>query len=133
MGLLGFTVDFGIAAALINGLNIHTPTANALSAECAIIFNFSMNNFWSFKHKQIAPGVFTYLRKLIKFNIVSSGSVVIQWSGLTVLIALFGEQSHKIFGTISLGSWVFYKIFLIACIIIPYSYFMYNRFIWKKS
>lgn len=132
VGLMGFAVDFGLAALLINTTHLSTPTANAMSAECAIIFNFFMNNFWSFKHKKIDPGIMTYLRKILKFNLVSSGSIVIQWAGLVALIALFGEQSHPITESISLGSWVFYKIFLIGCIIIPYSYFMYNRFIWKK-
>ncbi len=132
VGMLGFMVDFGIAAFLINTTHLSTPTSNALSAECAIIFNFFMNNFWSFKHKQVASNTLSYIRKIIKFNIVSSGSIVIQWVGLVVLINLFGERPHTLFGSITVGSWVLFKIFLIACIIIPYSYFMYNRFIWKK-
>ena len=132
VGALGFVVDFGIAAFLINTTHINTPTANAASAECAIIFNFFMNNYWSFKHKKIASGPLTFIRKLIKFNLVSSGSVVIQWVGLTILIGMFGEQTHILFTTANVSSWVIYKIFLIVGIIIPYSYFMYNRFIWKK-
>jgi len=133
VGLLGFGVDFGVSAQLIHSVGIHTPTANALGAECAIIFNFFMNNYWSFKHKKIDPGIMSFISKLLTFNFVSSGAIVIQWVGITILIALFGEGIISIFGQLSLPSWAVYKIFLIACVIIPYSYVMYNRFIWKKS
>ncbi len=132
VGAMGFMVDFGIAALLINTTHLSTPTANAASAECAIIFNFLMNNYWSFRHKKIPSGPFSFIRKLVKFNLVSSGSIIIQWTGLIVLISIFGEQTHTLFTTVNISSWVIYKIFLIAGIIIPYSYFMYNRFIWKK-
>ncbi len=131
-GLLGFVVDFGIAAFLIHKFNVYTPHANALSAECAIIFNFFINNFWSFKHKKIHPSFSSYARKIVKFNIVSSGSVVIQWLGLYVAIFLFGESLITLPFNLAVHSWVIYKIFTIALFIIPYSYFMYNRFIWKN-
>ena len=132
VGLLGFMIDFSIAAFLIHNLGIYTPTANAFSAECAIIFNFFMNNFWSFSHKKVHAGIFSYLKKIVKFNLVSSGSVVIQAFGLFLLITFFGEKNMTFTHMGTIPSWVVYKVFLIACIIIPYSYFMYNRYIWKN-
>ncbi|MBP9815777.1 glycosyltransferase [Candidatus Woesebacteria bacterium] len=132
VGLLGFIVDFGIAAMLISAAALSAPTANALSAECAIIFNFFMNNYWSFKHKRIQSGFFSFIQKLLKFNLISSGSIIIQWLGLIILISLFGEGTISLLGLSNIPSWAVYKVFLIAFIIIPYSYFMYNRFIWKK-
>lgn len=132
VGFLGFIVDFIIAAFLIHSVGVYTPTANALSAECAIIFNFFVNNAWSFSHKKVNANVASYITKLVTFNIVSSGSIVIQSLGIYALINLFGEGGVTFVSYISIPSWIIYKIFLIVCLIIPYSYFMYNRFIWKK-
>jgi len=130
VGGMGFLVDFGFAAVFIHSFNIFKPTANAFSAELAIIFNFFINNYWSFKHKQIKSSL---VQQLVKFNIVSSGSIFMQWYGMKLALETFGD--HVISQPISiveLHSWVIYKIIIIACFIIPYSYVMYNAFIWKS-
>jgi len=94
------------------------------SAEVAIFFNFMLNNFWSFKDKKIIGGFFAYLIKFITFNLVSSGSIIIQGVGLTLALKFIGDNN---------GSWIIYKILIITFIIIPYSYILYNKFIWKKK
>lgn len=127
-GLLGAVVDFGLAALLIGLWSFHKPTASALSAEIAIIFNFFMNNFWSFSHKRIKG---SYLRKLVKFNIVSSGAVVIQWVGLFVALRVFGDLTYDLPFSLHIPSWIVFKALIIGLFVIPYSYIMYNRFIWK--
>lgn len=130
-GLLGFAVDFGFATLFINILHSAKTTANMLSAEIAIVFNFLVNNFWSFKEKKIVGGIFGYVKKFILFNLVSSGSILIQGGGLALLLYLFGDKLINL-GFISLSSWIIYKILIIACVIIPYSYVLYNKVIWKK-
>lgn len=132
VGLIGFAIDFGFAYLFINQLKINKPLANVLSAEIAIVSNFLLNNYWSFAHKKIKAGIFGYAKKFIIFNAVSSGSLVIQGGGMWVALLLFGDKVLNIFNLLAINSWVVYKVFIIACIIIPYSYFMYNRFIWKK-
>lgn len=127
-GLMGFVVDFGLAALLIGLMSFHKPTANAMSAEVAIMFNFIVNNFWSFSHKRLEG---SYIRKFIKFNLVSSGSIVIQSVGLAIALYIFGDTVHTI-AHITLPSWIVYKVLLIGFFVIPYSYLMYNRFIWKN-
>lgn len=122
-GLLGFVVDFGFAYFFINVLHIAKASANMMSAEVAIISNFLINNFWSFRHKKITGGVFGYLKKFILFNLVSSGSIIIQGVGLTLLLNTFGDAGMQ---------WVLYKVLIVACVIIPYSYILYNKVIWKK-
>jgi dolichol-phosphate mannosyltransferase len=103
-----------------------------MSAEIAIIFNFLLNNFWSFGHKKIEGGAFAYIKKFLTFNLVTSGSIIIQGVGLTVTLNLFGDKIIRIV-QFSLSSWILYKIFIIAFIIIPYSYILYNKFIWKEK
>jgi dolichol-phosphate mannosyltransferase len=122
VGSMGFIVDFAISFLLIEKVNWTIWLATLISAECAIISNFLFNNFWSFKHKKINNTIFSYFFAFFKFNLISSFSIIIQAIGIQLLASLFGHQL-----------WIYYKIFIIAFIIIPYSYIFYNKFIWKKK
>lgn len=132
VGFIGFAVDFSFAYLFINKLHIAKALANMFSAEVAIFFNFLLNNFWSFKDKKITGGFFAYLIKFITFNFVSSGSIIIQGVGLGLALRFIGDKTIYILGA-TISSWIIYKILIIAFIIIPYSYILYNRFIWKKK
>ena len=133
VGFIGFVIDFLFAYLFIHFLHIAKVLANTFSAEIAIIFNFLMNNFWSFKHKKIVGGMFAYLKKFIFFNVVTSGSIIIQAVGMAVSLALFGDRVYNLLNIISIQGWIIYKVFIIAFLIIPYSYFMYNKMIWKEK
>jgi dolichol-phosphate mannosyltransferase len=130
-GFLGFGVDFGFAYLFINIFNIAKTTSNMMSAEIAIISNFFINNFWSFKDKKIKGGSFGYIKKFVLFNAVSSGSIIIQGVGLSLMLHFFGDGLISL-GIVSISSWILYKILIIAFVIIPYSYVLYNKIIWKK-
>jgi dolichol-phosphate mannosyltransferase len=130
-GFMGFGIDFTFAYLFISLFHIAKTTANMLSAEVAIISNFFINNFWSFRHKKIDGGFFGYAKKFVLFNVVSSGSIAIQGGGLALLLYLFGDKVISL-GFMSISSWIVYKILIIACVIIPYSYVLYNKVIWKK-
>lgn len=131
VGLLGFAVDFSFAYLFINVLKMAKVMANVLSAEVAIIFNFMINNFWSFGHKAIKGGPLAYVGKFIQFNLVSLGSIVIQAAGLALALNFFGDITLKMVG-LPIQSWIIYKILILAFVIIPYSYVLYNKVVWKK-
>jgi dolichol-phosphate mannosyltransferase len=133
VGFIGFAVDFTSAYLFINMSHIAKVTANIYSAELAICSNFLLNNFWSFRDKKIIGGFFAYLIKFITFNFVSSGAVIIQWIGLSLALRFLGDKNINMFGLFSLSSWILYKVLIIAFLIIPYSYILYNKFIWKKK
>ena len=121
VGFLGFLIDFGILYFFINKVHIpsvHIWLAQAVSAEAAIINNFIFNNFWSFSYKKITDNFFS---SFLKFNFISLGAIVIQMALLQILVNLFGRSF-----------WIIYKILIIAFVIIPYSYFLYNKVVWKK-
>ena len=122
-GFIGFGIDFGFSYFFINALKIAKTTATVFSAEIAIICNFFINNFWSFKHKKIDGGAFSYIKSFLLFNFVSSGSILIQWAGMLFALHFFGDKGL---------SWILYKVIIIAFVIIPYSYVLYNKVIWKK-
>lgn len=118
VGVVGFIVQAFISKFLI-GLTINPGLAVSIGAEGAIISNFTLNNIWTFKHKKITR-LQNITHKFIQFNMVSLGAIIIQ--GLIVWI-----------GTYMLGasSWFFLMVGAIVFFVIPYSFFMYNRFIWK--
>jgi dolichol-phosphate mannosyltransferase len=122
VGLIGFFFDFSISFILIELLHVQIVISTVISAEVAIISNFLLNNFWSFSHKKIESGRGIMINKFIKFNSISVGSIVIQAAALFILTSLFSPQW-----------WFIYKVLVIFLLIIPYSYFMYNRLVWKKK
>lgn len=133
VGSIGFIIDFSLAYFFIHLIGFAKPNANALSSEVAIISNFLFNNFWSFSHKRITGGLFSYLKKLLAFNLTSSGSIAIQWIGMYMALLLFGDKVIKLTEGFSFPSWIMYKIIIIVLFIIPYSYFVYNKIIWKSG
>lgn len=122
VGLIGFIIDFGISYLGIEILKKPVWIATLISTEIAILSNFLLNNFWSFSHKKLNHGIIPYFLNFIKFNLVSSGSILIQTLGVQLLVTFLGRPF-----------WPLYKIFIIAFIIIPYSYVLYNKFIWKEK
>lgn len=120
VGGLGFIIDFGISFILIEKQHWPIWLSTMLSTEMAILFNFFLNNYWSFAHKQLDRGFLSFVVNLLKFNLISSGSILIQTTGMHLLSDAFGETY-----------WYIYKVAIIAFLIIPYSYILYNRVIWK--
>lgn len=128
VGFVGFGIDFSIAYLLIKLATMNKPLANGISSEFAIVCNFFLNNFWSFSHKKITGGWAAYIPKFILFNVVSSGNILIQSIGMYLALSLLGDKI-----LLGIPSWIVYKIGIIAFLIIPYSYFMYNKIVWKKK
>jgi dolichol-phosphate mannosyltransferase len=122
VGGTGFLIDFGLFYAFTKFGGLHSIQANLISTESAVINNYLLNNFWSFSHKRVEHRASSYVRSFFKYNLVSTGSIAIQTLGLELMKHLFGE--HNLY---------FYKIGIIILIIIPYSYFFFNRFIWKEK
>lgn len=122
VGAIGFIIDFGIFYSLTKFGLVTSWQANLLSTESAVISNFLLNNFWSFSHKKIDHSKSSYFWNFFKFNLVSSGNIIIQTVGVEILKALFGPQLLYV-----------YKVAIIIFVVIPYSYFFYNKLIWKKK
>ncbi|MCX7881268.1 MAG: glycosyltransferase [Patescibacteria group bacterium] len=122
VGIIGFFIDFGLSYLFIEKIHQTVWLATLISTEIAILSNFLLNNFWSFSHKKIQGGFIKYLFNFLKFNFVSAGSVFIQTLGLQILVNVFGKNL-----------WYLYKILIITFIIIPYSYILYNKLIWRNK
>lgn len=121
VGAIGFFIDFGLSYLLIEKIKLAIWLSTVFSAEVAIISNFFLNNFWSFAHKRIKNKAGVYLIKFIHFNFISLGSIIIQATALSLTTFIFPAKY-----------WFIYKGLIIVFLIIPYSYYFYNKIIWKK-
>lgn len=124
VGGFGFLIDVSLFTYLHVILGASILVSNLISTETALISNFIFNNFWSFSHKQVNNSVLSYVKSFLKFNFISSGSILIQTLGLKLCDYFFSPSEETL---------VIYKIIIIIFIIIPYSYFFYNKVIWKEK
>jgi dolichol-phosphate mannosyltransferase len=92
-----------------------------LSTELAIVSNFTLNNLWTFK-KETISGSSALFGKFFQFNLSSIGALLIQTIVGTIGVKFFGEESRQIL-----------LPFIILFLVLPYNWFMYNTFIWKKK
>ena len=119
VGIIGFTVNL-IGLEVFYQLGFHPGIAAAFGAEFAIISNFTLNNFWSFSHKSVKRGDGLRL-KFLRFNGVAVGAILIQALIVGMGTNMFGADRRFLFLLLSL------------ILIVPYSYVMYNRIIWKDK
>lgn len=76
-GMVGFTgtlVDFFFYKVFINLGGFPPATSKGFSTEIAIINNFMLNNFWTFRYRRTKTNVW---QKLGIFNLVSLGGLII--------------------------------------------------------
>lgn len=121
VGFVGFILQTIIAKVLINFEHIAPGIAVAVGAEAAIISNFTFNQTWTFSHKKIA-GRKNILSKFLGFNTAAIGAILIQSIAVTIGTHYFGRNS-----------WFIFMVGSIVILVIPYSYFIYHKVIWKDT
>ena len=119
IGVIGFSVQTIIAKVLVQFIN--PGIAVVIGSFFAICANFLGNNLWTFSHKRIS-GLAKLSQKFIHFLGTSIGAVIIQGVVVGVGVWLWGRSA-----------WFLLMIFAIVFLVIPYNYFVYNKFIWKGS
>ncbi len=116
-------IDFGLSFVFIELWQMTIWLSTLISVEASIIYNFLLNNFWSFSHKKLDSKVkYSNLKGFFKFNFLQSFLLLIQVVGMFVLVNFFGRKW-----------WFIYKFLMLAFVIVPLSYFLYNKFIWKNK
>ncbi len=118
VGFLGFLVNF-IFLRVFRGMGFLEVLAWAFSTELAIINNYTLNNLWTFKEVKIG-GIKKTVVKFFQFNLTSAGALIIQ--------SIFGPLGVRIVGV--QYDWLVLA-FVVAFLVLPYNYFMYNAVIWK--
>lgn len=121
-GFLGYLINAFTLELFSQGLGIQSGIAAMLGAECSIIWNFIVNNFWAFnEHKITNP--WKVLLKFPQFNLVSIGS-------LAIISTVVFTATHTLGDTLLVRQ--ISLAIAIGFFVIPYSYSMYNIFIWKR-
>ena len=87
-GLTGVVVNLGCFA-LLRSLDVHAYLSSAIAIETSIIWNFFLNNFWTFRDRSIS----TRNRvRGVKFNVVSLFTLGISFATFVGLRWLLPEQ-----------------------------------------
>lgn len=91
VGVIGAAIQWSFFEGLTR-LGAYPPNANALGVEVAIVSNFFINNFWTFKKKSLwgkpLPFIFS---KFLQFNFLSGGSLLIQYLVMRFGLSFFGQ------------------------------------------
>lgn len=98
VGVIGTIVDFIFYKFFIASFGLIPPIAKFFSASIAIQNNFALNNLWTFRGRTTKNSLW---QKLLIYNLVSSGGVIL--SSLIILVL------HTIFKD---GFWYFGRIHL---------------------
>lgn len=117
VGGIGFLIQTFISKGFIN-LGLDPGISVSIGAEGAIVSNFIFNNVWTYRLNKITG--FRLIRKFVQFNVVALGAIIIQGVIVSAGTHYFGDDK-----------WFLFMVTAIILIVIPYSFFMYNRFIWK--
>ncbi len=106
--------------------------ANILSIETAIVFNFILNNVWTFADRKLKKREIPF--KFIQFNLTSSGSIIIQmviaFLGVTFIGLVDVLTVPTIDYTLDTGP-IFSAIGIIVGMF--WNFFAYSVIIWKKD
>ncbi len=112
---------------------LHFPDwlAVGIGAEVAILSNFLINHFWTFKDTHHIKESSGFWVKMAKFNIASLGSIIIQVLAIWLAELALGSNMHV------LGFMVKTRIAIlfpaIIFLVIPLNYIIYNKIIWKTQ
>lgn len=117
VGFIGFVVN-SVFLIVFARMGMPEWAVWALSTEMAIISNFILNNLWTFRSEKIT-GIGKLIGKFIQFNGTSIGALLIQTIAGTIGVSILGEQYRLIL-----------LPFIVAFLVLPYNYFMYNAVIW---
>ncbi len=95
VGAVGTIVDFLFYKIFINYFALTPATAKGFSAEIAIINNFVLNNYWTFRYRKTKTNRW---QKFGIFNLVSLGGLVIGVLIVKYLHLTYGDGFIYVFG-----------------------------------
>jgi dolichol-phosphate mannosyltransferase len=90
VGSTGTVLDFILYNLFIQGFNLTPAMSKGFSTEIAIVNNFLLNNFWTFKYRKTTTNVW---QKFAMFNLFSLGGLFIGVMIIKVLHNIYGDGS----------------------------------------
>ena len=92
VGTSGVFVNLGLFTLLL-GFGLNKYLASPLATEAAIISNFLLNNYWTFRRRKTRGGL---RKKGLKFNVVSLLALGVSYGTFVVLSLLFPKVAPQI-------------------------------------
>lgn len=120
VGFTGFLINY-LSLEFFKSIGLSTYLSALFATEFAIISNFTFNNIWTFRDKEIVK-IWDLVVQFIKFNLSSLVAVVVQPLVVTLAVKIAGDTP-----LVHLAGLLFALLF----VIVPYNYIVYNLFIWK--
>lgn len=128
VGFIGTLVDFFFYKVFINFLGFPPATSKGFSTEIAIINNFLLNNFWTFRYRKTKT---SFWQKIGIFNLVSLGGLI-----MGVLIVKFLHLTYGD-GFVDLGfrKVAFNNFYFFATIpfVMSWNFIMNHLITWKQQ
>ena len=91
VGLSGVFVNLGIYIALTRIFSLSEVIAPLISIESSLLSNFLLNNFWTFKKREVTSSLY---KRLLQFHVASGGAACLNY--LTFLLAFAVLGIHDI-------------------------------------
>lgn len=77
VGTAGVVVNLGALAVLADMVHLHENLASALAIELSILFNFALNDTWTFRDRRSAQSSRT--GRALQYHMVTAVGALIQW------------------------------------------------------
>jgi len=130
-GMVGFTgtiVDFIFYKIFINYFGFPPATSKGFSTEIAIINNFMLNNFWTFKYRKTKTNIW---QKLGMFNLVSLGGLIMGVLIVKFLHTSYGDGFIEVLGRpIAYNNFYF---FATIPFVMTWNFLMNHFFTWRNE
>ena len=88
VGALGFLVNTGLLWILTDGVGLYYVLSSAISIEASILFNFSLNDTWTFRNRKGLGN--SILVRAIRYNLVCIAGALLNLGILTLMTEAFG-------------------------------------------
>lgn len=96
---------------------VQPSTATLIGAECALLLNFCLNHFFSFRGTHNKDPLFL---RLLRYHAVVSGSILIQWSSLFVTERLTTD------------SLIIHAVYFMSIVVgFAWNYTWYKLWVWR--
>ena len=87
VGGSGVFVNMGIYVLITRLLGVPYYIASPIAIELSILWNFTWNNFWTFKKRDASA---TWIGRLIRFHVVAGVAGLANYAALLVLVSVLG-------------------------------------------
>ena len=123
VGTIGATIQL-LSFRFFRSMTSYDILSHNLSIELAVMSNFILNNFFTFRSHRVTNSILSYIKNFAKFNLISLGSIIIQNIVMRIGLLVFREDIPHIKDYLNISG------ILIGLVC---NYYLYSKIIWKTK